>query len=180
MAEQLQLVRSRPDPLRTLTRNRRHCEDKINSFPNFITPVSLSEGEDYDIHFVALFSQKADAIPIILTHGWPGSFLEFLPILSLMREQYTPETLPYHLIVPSVPGYAFSAPPPLDKDFDTEIVAQLLNQLMLNLGFGSGYVAQGGDIGAKVSRILGVKYESCKAVHREHFHGVQRNQLTED
>jgi microsomal epoxide hydrolase len=102
-----------------------------------------------------------------LLHGWPGSFLEFLPILSIIKWQFTPATLPYHFIVPSLPGYAFSSPPPLNKNFGIQDIAQLMNQLMLNLGFGSGYVAQGGDIGAKVSRVLGARHDACKAVHRE-------------
>ena len=92
----------------------------------------------------------------------PGSFLEFLPILSLLREQYTPATLPYHVIVPSLPGFAFSDSQPLNRDFDLGDVAQVLNGLMVSLGFGDGYVAQGGDIGSKVSRILGAKYPGCK------------------
>jgi microsomal epoxide hydrolase len=95
-------------------------------------------------------------IPII------GSFLEFLPILSLLKKDFTPETLPYHVIVPSLPGFAFSESPPLDRDFDLGDVAAIMNGLMVSLGFEGGYVAQGGDIGSKVSRILGAKYASCK------------------
>ncbi|KAJ5252065.1 hypothetical protein N7489_002475 [Penicillium chrysogenum] len=73
-----------------------------------------------------------------------GSFLEFLPILQRFRDEYTPETLPYHLIVPSLPGYAFSSGPPLDRDFGTGDVARVLDQLMKDIGFESGYVVQGG------------------------------------
>ena len=94
-----------------------------------------------------------------------GNFLEFLPILSLMKQRYTPATLPYHLIVPSMPGYAFSDTPPLTRDFANKDVAALMNQLLLDLGFGDGYIAQGGDIGASVAKLLGVTFESCKAVH---------------
>ena len=73
-----------------------------------------------------------------------GSFLEFLPIMSILRQKYTPETLPYHIIVPSLPGYAFSSRPPLDRDFRLEDIARLLNKLMISLGFGKGYAVQGG------------------------------------
>ena len=73
-----------------------------------------------------------------------GSFLEFLPIMSILRELHTPETLPYHIIVPSLPGYAFSARPPLDRDFKLQDIAQLMNKLMIQLGFGDGYAVQGG------------------------------------
>ncbi|KAF7982194.1 hypothetical protein HWV62_29989 [Athelia sp. TMB] len=139
---------------------RKH-EAEINSVPNYTAKI-VDEGHEHTIHFAALFSEKADAIPIVLLHGWPGSFLEFLPILTLMRTRYTPATFPYHLIVPSMPGYTFSSRPPLDREFDTLNVARIFNTLMVGLGFGGGYVAQGGDIGAKVARILSVQYESCK------------------
>ncbi|KAJ5154491.1 uncharacterized protein N7500_009930 [Penicillium coprophilum] len=135
-------------------------EDRINSFPQYTTEI-----EGLAIHFVGLFSQRKDAVPLLLVHGWPGSFLEFLPILQKFREEYTPETLPYHLIVPSLPGFTFSSGPPLDRDFEIADIARVLDQLMKGLGFGSGYVAQGGDIGSRIARHLGVEHESCKAVH---------------
>ncbi|KAA8645986.1 epoxide hydrolase family protein [Aspergillus tanneri] len=138
----------------------RACEARINSFPQFTAQI-----EDIKLHFVALFSEKRDAVPVVLLHGWPGSFLEFLPMLQLFREEFTPNTLPYHLIVPSLPGYAFSSGPPLDRNYSTEDVARVVDRLMEDLGFGSGYVAQGGDIGSKVARILAVDHDSCKAVH---------------
>ena len=90
--------------------------------------------------------------------------MEFLPILQKFKEEYTPDTLPYHLIVPSLPGYAFSSGPPLDRDFGTGDVAFLLDQLMKDLGFESGYVAQGGDIGSRIARHLGADHESCKGM----------------
>ncbi|CAG8974590.1 hypothetical protein HYALB_00004387 [Hymenoscyphus albidus] len=106
-----------------------------------------------------------DAVPLVLIHGWPGSFLEFLPLLKLLKEEYKPATLPYHVIVPSLPGFAFSDAPPLKRDFDLSDAAAIIDKLMIDLGFGGGYVAQGGDVGSKISRILGSKYSSCKAVH---------------
>lgn len=105
------------------------------------------------------------SFPRNLSYHLLGSFLEFLPILSLMKQRYTPETLPYHLIVPSLPGYAFSDTPPLNRDFATKDIAALMNQLLLDLGFGDGYIAQGGDIGSRVAKILGATSDSCKAVH---------------
>ncbi|CAG8300740.1 unnamed protein product [Penicillium salamii] len=137
--------------------NWKTTEDRINSFPQFETEV-----EGITIHFVSLFSLKKDAVPLLLLHGWPGSFLEFLPILQRFRDEYTPETLPYHLIVPSLPGYTFSSGPPLDKDFGTGDIARVMDQLMKNLGFESGYIAQGGDIGSRIARHLAVDHESCK------------------
>lgn len=91
-----------------------------------------------------------------------GSFLEFLPALSLLTSGYTPATLPYHVVVPSLPGYTLSSSPPVDKDFTTQDAARLIDRLMIGLGFGSGYIAQGGDIGSKIGRALGAKYSSCK------------------
>jgi microsomal epoxide hydrolase len=164
----------------------------MNSFPNFMSTVALDK-EDFKVHFVALFSSNPKAVPVALFHGWPGSscsfppspqsylfishssnnlkgnFLEFLPILSLMKKKYTPETLPYHLIVPSLPGYAFSDPPPLDHDFATKDISALMNQLMLDLGFESGYIAQGGDIGSRVAKILGASSDACKGTHSISF-----------
>ncbi|KAF4632021.1 hypothetical protein G7Y89_g6112 [Cudoniella acicularis] len=142
----------------------RKCEEHINSFPNFIADVVLGK-EEHKIHFVALFSDKIDAIPLILFHGWPGNFMEFLPLLSLMKEKYTPQKLPYHLIVPSHPGYAFSSPPPLNRDFSKADICAIMNQLMTDLGFGSGYIAQGGDIGSHVARELVSEYESSAHVN---------------
>lgn len=138
----------------------KNSEDRINSFPQWTTGI-----EDLTIHFVGLFSRKKDAIPLLLIHGWPGSFLEFLPILDMFRQEYTPDTLPYHLIVPSLPGYTFSSGPPLDRDFGTSDIASVLDQLMKDLGFESGYIAQGGDIGSRIARCLAVDHESCKAAH---------------
>ncbi|SMY19264.1 unnamed protein product [Zymoseptoria tritici ST99CH_1A5] len=108
---------------------------------------------------------KSDAAPLLLLHGWPGSFLESLGALDVLKSKYTPETLPFHVIVRSLPGYGYSSGPPLDRDFTTEGMALLMNKLMVGLGFGNGYISQGGDIGSFISRVLGVKYPECRAVH---------------
>ena len=145
----------------------RKTEAHINSFPNYTTPINDDDGEQFSMHFVALFSHKADAIPLVFLHGWPGSFLEFLGILDILRKKYKPENLPFSVIVPSLPGYGYSSGPPLTKNFEMQDMARIINKLMVGLGFGSGYVAQGGDIGSSVSRILAVDYPSCKALHRK-------------
>ncbi|KAI3395900.1 hypothetical protein diail_685 [Diaporthe ilicicola] len=140
---------------------------RINGVPQFKTAVN-SGGEDYSVHFAALFSPNRDAVPILLMHGWPGSFLEFLPILTKVQETYAadPASLPYHLIVPSLPGYIFTEAGPT-QDVDTDKAADALHQLMLALGFGpgshgglggGGYVAQGGDVGAGLARSLAVRH----------------------
>ena len=140
-------------------------EKRINSFSNYLAHIKDDDGEEHDIHFTALFSEKLNAIPVMCIHGWPGSFLEFLDLLSIFKKRYTPQDLPYHLIIPSLPGYAFSSTPPLQKDWNLTDSARLMNKLMVGLGFGSGYAVQGGDIGSYTSRIMAAKYESCKVMH---------------
>lgn len=143
----------------------RKTEDRINSYPNFTVQIEDS-GFDFGIHFIALFSKKADAAPLLFMHGWPGSFLEFLGTLDVLKKKYKPEDLPFHVIVPSLPGYGYSSGPPTDKNFDMQGIARVMDKLMVGLGFGDGYIAQGGDIGSFVSRVLGATAPSCKAVHR--------------
>lgn len=108
-----------------------------------------------------------------------GSFMEFLPILKLCGDKYSPETLPYHVIVPSLPGYTLSTGPPLDGDFELSDVARIINRLMVNLGFGNGYIAQGGDIGSMVCQVLGAMYKECRAIHGklDHDLSIQRGLL---
>ena len=145
--------------------NWRKTEDHINTFPNFTAPIRARDGETYTVHFAALFSEKTDAVPICLLHGWPGSFLEFLPFLNVVKSKYSPKDLPYHYIVPSLPGYAFSSGPSTQRVWTNEDIAYVIHELMLGLGFSSGYIAHGGDIGSFVSRILAVRYPQCKAIH---------------
>jgi microsomal epoxide hydrolase len=85
--------------------------------------------------------------------------------VSIFKKRYTPQELPYHFIIPSLPGYAFSSTPPLQKDWNLTDSARLMNKLMVGLGFGSGYAVQGGDIGSYTSRIMAAKHDSCKAMH---------------
>ncbi|KAK4981979.1 hypothetical protein LTR50_007860 [Elasticomyces elasticus] len=142
----------------------RKQEEHINSFPNYTIPIKDDDGHEFTVHFVALFSEKEDAVPIGLYHGWPGSFLEFLTVLELLKSKYSPSDLPYHIIAPSLPGYAYSSSPPLDKDWTTGDTGRIMHKLMLELGFDS-YLAQGGDIGSFVARYLAVKYDECKGMH---------------
>lgn len=134
----------------------------MNSFPQFKASIEDTLGT-FDNHFIALFSKSKRAIPIMMPHGWPGSFLEFLPILDNLRSRYTAEDLPYHVIVPSLPGYTFSSPPPLDQTFRSDDAARILDKLMTLLGF-SAYMVQGGDVGGRVGRIIAANYPNCKAL----------------
>ena len=96
--------------------------------------------------------------------------MEFLSILDILKKRYTPETLPYHIVVPSLPGYAFSSPPPLDRDFQLQDMAAILHGLMVELGFGEGFIVQGGDLGSKTSRVMAATYDTVKAVHSKSSH----------
>lgn len=137
----------------------------LNRHSHFIAKVPTGKGEVIDIHFVTLFSRAASPVkPLLLLHGWPGSFLEFLPMLDELAAKYSPATLPYHVVVPSLPGYLFSGSPPLDRDFGLEDVARIMDSLMVSvLGFGGvHYHCQGGDVGSRVCRILAAQYASCR------------------
>lgn len=142
----------------------RKQEERINSFPNFSVSIKDDQGIEIDVQFLALFSKKKDAIPIALYHGWPGSILEFLGVLDLLKKKYSPEDLPYHVIVPSLPGYAFSSGPPTDQDYTLEQASVCLDKLMRGLGF-SKYLAQGGDLGSFVSRIQAATSDACVGMH---------------
>ncbi|KAH8650678.1 Alpha/Beta hydrolase protein [Ilyonectria robusta] len=143
---------------------RKH-EKRINSFPNFTIDIDDPEAGRLNIHFLALFSARNDATPIIFMHGWPGSFIEFLSMMDLLVKRYTPATLPYHIIVPSLPDYGFSSGPSHDVELDLEQAARIMNQLMVDLGFSSGYVAQGGDVGSWLARLMALRFSECKAFH---------------
>lgn len=143
---------------------RKH-EARFNSFPSFTAAVQDSEGNTIDLQFLSLFSQKEDAVPIVLLHGWPSSNWQFFDLLDKLRAQYSPENLPYHVIVPSLPGYAYSSGPPVHKDYGISMAADAINSLMVGLGFGDGYITQGGDLGSFVSRALALNYDACKGMH---------------
>jgi microsomal epoxide hydrolase len=140
----------------------RDQEKHINSFPNYTSKI-----EDIDVHYIALFSQKKDAVPIIFMHGWPGSFIEFLPMLEVIKKKYEKaEDMPYHIIVPSLPGYTLSSGPPVDRDWVLADTARVMNELMKSLGF-DRYIAQGGDVGSFTSSILSLTYDECVGAHCE-------------
>ncbi|KAJ0282582.1 hypothetical protein COL940_005135 [Colletotrichum noveboracense] len=152
-------------------------EARVNEYPNFKAKVVDDDGALYSIHFIGLFSQKKDAIPLMCVHGWPGSFLEFIGFLSALKAKYTPEDLPYHVIIPSLPGYAFSDSPPVERDWVLQDSARLLHKLMAGLGFEGGYAVQGGDIGSYTARIMARTYDSCKALHHTPLEGYEREAL---
>ena len=125
----------------------RACEARLNALPQFMTEI-----DGVDIHFIHVKSPHDDALPLIMTHGWPGSVVELL-------ESIAPLTDPtahggdaedaFHLVLPSMPGYGFSGEP-TELGWNSGRVAQAWAQLMHRLGY-TRYVAQGGDVGAAVT-----------------------------
>lgn len=144
-------------------------EARLNRLPHFRAKLSTPASNPLDVHFVGLFSSREDAMPVLLSHGWPGSFLEFIPLLDLVQKECgnDPSRLPYHFIVPSLPGFGFSSMAPAQEDFyRKESVAQLFNDLMVAIfGQSTRYVAQGGDVGSYISRALVVLHPNCVAAH---------------
>jgi len=137
-----------------------------NTIPQFTMNVTApSDGQVFSLHFAAMFSKKKDAIPIILSHGWPSSWLDFIPVYELLAKKYTPETLPYHIVTPSIPDYGFSTRDKLaEKELNVTTAGEALNELMKALGF-NAYIAQGGDVGSALTAALGNWHDECKAVH---------------
>ncbi|KAK1502882.1 hypothetical protein CTAM01_04871 [Colletotrichum tamarilloi] len=144
----------------------RKWESTLNTFPQFNMDVTDDDSKTYKINFFALFSKNPAAIPILFLHSWPGSVVEYLPILRKLQSQYDPESLPYHVIVPHHVGFPFSDAPPLDRDFSHLDNARLMSKMMHALGFDkSGYIASGGDLGGWSAPVIANLDPACKLVH---------------
>src|SRR3569833_1219349 len=148
---------------------RKTWESRINSLPQYKITIPDDDGKAYRIHFLGLFSTNPAAIPILFLHGWPGSVAEFLPLLLKLRDQYAssgPASLPYHIIVPHHVGFGFSDPPPTASPFTHADNARLMSKMMHALGYSeSGYVVQGGDLGAATAPVIAELDTACKLVH---------------
>ncbi|TDB78205.1 epoxide hydrolase family protein [Micromonospora sp. KC721] len=125
----------------------RAAEARLNAFPQFTTVI-----DGQRIHFLHVRSPHPDAFPLVLTHGWPGSFTEFLDLIGPLTEPDDPADA-FHLVIPSLPGFGFSGPT-TDAGWDTDRIARTWAELMRRLGY-DRYGAHGGDIGAAVSPQLG-------------------------
>ena len=129
----------------------RKCEAKLNALPQFKTQI-----DGVDIHFIHVQSPHEDALPLIITHGWPGSIIELLEVIAPLTDPTAHGGKPedaFHLVLPSIPGYGFSAEP-TELGWYAGRVAQAWGKLMPRLGY-SRYVAQGGDVGAAVTDAMG-------------------------
>src|SRR5215217_2587717 len=129
----------------------RTWEAKLNQFPQFTTEI-----DGQNIHFLHLRSPEPDALPLILTHGWPGSVAEFLEVigpLSNPRAHGGDPADAFHLVIPSIPGFGFSGPTHT-TGWAINRIAEAWAELMRRLGY-QRYGAQGGDFGAMIAPALG-------------------------
>ncbi|GAA5898043.1 hypothetical protein JCM8208_000141 [Rhodotorula glutinis] len=134
-------------------------QKRLNSLNHWTVDI-----EDLSIHFVHHRSTRADAIPLILCHGWPGSFHEFEHVVARFTEPESSDAQAFHVVVASQPGFTFSSPPKTAK-WGMEDTARVFDKLMTGLGYET-YVAQGGDWGSITARCLGALHkEHCIAVH---------------
>jgi pimeloyl-ACP methyl ester carboxylesterase len=127
------------------------CEAKLKALPHFITEI-----DGLDIHFIHVRSQHENALPLIVTHGWPGSIIELLKIIEPLTNPTAhggDESDAFHLVIPSMPGYGFSGKP-TTTGWDAPRIARAWDVLMKRLGY-TEYVAQGGDWGALISDLMG-------------------------
>ena len=129
----------------------RKCEARLNALPQFTTVI-----DGVSIHFIHVRSRHENALPLIMTHGWPGSVIELLdtvgPLTDPTKYGGTPDDA-FHLVLPSLPGYGFSGEP-TELGWDAARIARAWAKLMDRLGY-TRYVAQGGDVGAAVTDAIG-------------------------
>lgn len=151
-------------------------EAAMNQFPHFKARV-----DDYDIHFIHVKGSGKNPQPIIITHGWPGSFTEFLKVIDPLahpEKHGGSEEDAFSVVVPSIPGFGFSSKPP--HPIGVRRVAGLWDKLMTEgLGY-SSYITQGGDYGSQISNWLGAEGKGCKAVHLNFLLGVTAPPQTDD
>ena len=129
----------------------RKCEARLNALPQFTTEI-----DGVEIHFIHVRSRHENALPLIMTHGWPGSVIELLetvgPLTDPTAHGGNPEDA-FHLVLPSLPGYGFSGEP-TELGWESGRIARAWAELMDRLGY-PRYVAQGGDVGAAVTDAMG-------------------------
>ena len=133
-------------------------ETKMNGFHPHMTNI-----DGIDIFFLHVRSPDETALPMIMTHGWPGSIVEFHKVIEPLTSPGTPGQA-FHLVLPCIPGYAFSGKPTATGT-SAEAVGRMWGRLMARLGY-DRYVAQGGDWGALITQCMGVsETEHCAAIH---------------
>jgi pimeloyl-ACP methyl ester carboxylesterase len=129
----------------------RACEARLNELPQFTTEI-----DGVDVHFIHVRSDHEDAMPLVMTHGWPGSVVELLETIGPLTDPTAhggQAEDAFHLVLPSLPGYGFSGEP-AELGWESGRIAQACAELMNRLGY-TRYVAQGGDVGAAVTDAMG-------------------------
>jgi pimeloyl-ACP methyl ester carboxylesterase len=129
------------------------CEEKLKALPHFVTEI-----DGLDIHFIHVRSKHEDALPLIVTHGWPGSVIEQLKIIEPLTNPTAnggDASDAFHLVIPSMPGYGFSGKP-TTPGWGPVHIARAWTELMKRLGY-TKFVAQGGDWGALIVQLMGVE-----------------------
>ena len=129
----------------------RRCEARLNAQPQFKTEI-----DGLDIHFIHVKSPHEDALPLIMTHGWPGSVIELLETIGPLTDPTAHGGRAedaFHLVLPSIPGYGFSDEP-TEVGWGPIRIGQAWHELMQRLGY-PRYVAQGGDVGSQVTDAMG-------------------------
>src|SRR5246500_5835947 len=129
----------------------RKCEARLNALPQFTTEI-----DGVDLHFIHVKSRHKNALPLIMTHGWPGSVIELLETVGPLTDPTAhggKAEDAFHLVLPSLSGYGFSGEP-AELGWNVGRIAQAWAELMRRLGY-ARYVAQGGDVGASVTDQMG-------------------------
>ncbi len=138
------------------------CQQRLNQFPQFTTPI-----DGLDIHFLHIRSSHPHARPLLLTHGWPGSVLEFAQVIEPLTQPERHGGDPadaFHLVLPSLPGYGFSGKP-TRPGWGVEKIARAWDTLMTRLGY-PRYFAQGGDWGSAVTATMAaLNLPGCRGIH---------------
>ncbi|MFF2109142.1 epoxide hydrolase family protein [Rhodococcus koreensis] len=151
-------------------------EKSLNTFPQFVTEI-----DGQNIHFLHVRSPEPDALPLVLTHGWPGSFVEFLDVIGPLTDPVAHGGNPadaFHVVVPSLPGFGFSGPV-RESGWSIHRIAGAWAELMSRLGY-DRYGVQGGDIGAGVSpEVARIARDAVAGVHLNGNIGVPVHDVDE-
>ena len=152
----------------------RRCEARMNSFPQFLTEI-----DGLDIHFIHVRSKHEDALPLIVSHGWPGSIVEQLKIIEPLTDPTAhggQASDAFHVVVPSMPGYGYSGKP-ATTGWGPERIARAWAELMERLGY-DRYVAQGGDWGGQIVDLMGAQAPPGLIGIHTNFPGAVRDDVT--
>ena len=150
-------------------------EARLNELPQFTTEI-----DGVDIHFIHVKSEHENALPIIITHGWPGSIIEMLDVIEPLTDPVAyggNAEDAFHVVIPSIPGYGFSSEP-TEAGWDSARIGAAWAELMSRLGY-TRYVAQGGDQGAGVTDAMGRQApEGLLGVHFNFLDAIPKELLT--